>query len=659
MSIKRIDPAALDTDSTTVRSPVITSISNTQLSGTGGDTVVITGQYFQTNVSVYFGSVSANNVVRSNSNSISFSTPSLSPGTYSVYVVNQNGGTAVIPVNVYMLDAYWTPGATQIANLTTANRTINQLISLDSGTNYSLYSGSLPPGINFYSGNATVAGTISNINIDTTTYNFTIRAYHTSYGLYFNKNYSILFTATYPTWTTSANLGVITQNFYSVTVNATSDSNVTYSAVGTLPSGYSIAANTGVLSGSLISPDANYSSTTVLNLTLRATDQETNKTDKVFSLTYNPIMPTWVTDATLTVGYKSYAYSQTLSATGFGSITYALAPGSSLPTGLSLNSSTGAITGTPTDTANATFTVIATDSQTHSSAKTFNLTIYYNYITASGGNITTAGGYRTHTFNSSSNFVVTGLPPTQTVSVLVVAGGGGGGGSTGGGGGAGGYVSTTLTLSGSGTYPVIVGAGGPGATDTTPGGPYGSDGVIRPGTQGVGSSVFGYVAVGGGKGAGGASTEAGVLGGSGGGGSGGGGVGGAGTTGQGNAGGTGVASTGTTAQRGGGGGGAGGAGGSPSTGGNGITIPIVGGLGLGGGNGGGSAAATTAYGGGLGGTNSADFRNAGIVRGGNATTIGSGGGGGGGGFGGYVYYYYHAGGGNGYDGVVIIRYPYV
>lgn len=659
MSIKRIVPEAIDTDSKTIRSPIITSISNTSLSGTGGDTVVLTGAYFQQNVAVYFDESPATNVTWANSNSISFSTPTLNPGVYSVYVVNQNGGTAVLPVNVYMLDAYWTPGATQIASLTTTNRTVNKAISLDSGTNYSLYSGTLPPGINFYSGNATVAGNISNINIDTTTYNFTIRAYHTTYNLYFNKNYSIVFTATYPTWNTAANLGVISQNFYSVTVNATSDSNVTYSAVGALPAGYTIASNTGVLSGSLISPDANYSSTTVLPLTLRATDAESNKTDKEFSLTYIPIMPSWTTGSDLTMGYITVAYSTTVVATGYGAMTYSLAPGSTLPTGLSLNASTGVISGTPSVMVVKSFTIIATDGQTHSVAKTFNMTIAYNYITASGGTITTAGGYRTHTFTSSDNFSVVALPPGQTLTVLVVGGGAGGGGSTGGGGGAGGYVSTTTTLSAIGTYPVIVGAGGPGATDTGAGGPYGSDGITRAGTPGIASSVFGFVAAGGGKGAIGGGTDAGGNGSSGGGGGGGGGTGGTGTAGQGNAGGAGVASTGTTAQRGGGGGGAGGAGAAGGLGGNGITIPIQGGLGLGGGTGGGYAGGATSYGGGSGGTNSADFRNAGVVRGGAATTVGSGGGGGGGSFGGYAYYYFQAGGGAGYNGTVIIRYPYV
>ena len=63
----------------------------------------------------------------------------------------------------------------------------------------------------------------------------------------------------------------------------------------------------------------------------------------------------------------------------------------------------------------------------------------------SGGNITTSGGYRIHTFTSSANFVFT--LTAREVQYLIVAGGGGGGGHSngdyytdgGGGGGAGGY----------------------------------------------------------------------------------------------------------------------------------------------------------------------------------------------------------------------------
>jgi hypothetical protein len=100
-----------------------------------------------------------------------------------------------------------------------------------------------------------------------------------------------------------------------------------------------------------------------------------------------------------------------------------------------------------------------------------------------GGTITTSGGYRYHTFTSSSNLVVpTGF--SATAEYLLVAGGGG---SSTGGGGAGGAIDSTVSLSAQ-TYPITIGAGGSGA------------GAGANGSQGSSSTAFGNTAVGGGYG---------------------------------------------------------------------------------------------------------------------------------------------------------------
>jgi len=95
-----------------------------------------------------------------------------------------------------------------------------------------------------------------------------------------------------------------------------------------------------------------------------------------------------------------------------------------------------------------------------------------DFITATGGTVTTSGDYKYHTFNSSSNFVVSKIGsagnPTA-VGYIVTAGGGGGGHGTAGGGGAGGLrqsVPESLTITAQ-TYPITVGAGG--ATGAAPG----------------------------------------------------------------------------------------------------------------------------------------------------------------------------------------------
>ncbi len=87
---------------------------------------------------------------------------------------------------------------------------------------------------------------------------------------------------------------------------------------------------------------------------------------------------------------------------------------------------------------------------------------------ATGGTITSAGGYWIHTFTSSGTFTPT---ESLTCDYLVIAGGGGGEAGQGGGGGAGGYRTTVGTSGGGGSaetplslsatgYTVTVGAGG-------------------------------------------------------------------------------------------------------------------------------------------------------------------------------------------------------
>jgi hypothetical protein len=153
------------------------------------------------------------------------------------------------------------------------------------------------------------------------------------------------------------------------------------------------------------------------------------------------------------------------------------------------------------------------------------------YFIATGGTVTTFGSYRIHTFNSSSDFVVTAATDVTTnafagtVEYLMVGGGGaGGGGQYGGGGGAGGYKTGTLTISAT-SYGISVGAGG--VTNYA-----GSD-----------STAFSLSAIGGGYGGayggGGGQGNNGGNGGSGGGGSSNTGTGGTGTAGQGSNGGTG------------------------------------------------------------------------------------------------------------------------
>jgi hypothetical protein len=96
---------------------------------------------------------------------------------------------------------------------------------------------------------------------------------------------NILTVSDAPTWTTAAgSLGTVAQgSSISFTVAATSDSSVTYSKVsGSFPTGVSLDANTGIISGTESGSDT---SETTYSFTLRATDAESQTVDRAFSIT--------------------------------------------------------------------------------------------------------------------------------------------------------------------------------------------------------------------------------------------------------------------------------------------------------------------------------------------------------------------------------------
>jgi hypothetical protein len=140
------------------------------------------------------------------------------------------------------------------------------------------------------------------------------------------------------------------------------------------------------------------------------------------------------------------------------------------------------------------------------SGSSANVTIdgFSNYITAIGGTVITANGYRTHAFTSSDSFTLYSLavnPSFNTANILIVGSGGGGGGSNpalgpgashGGGGGAGGVLTGELTLTAN-TYTVVVGAGGLGKPQSTPS-------VVLPNSNVSQTTSFGAITVIGGGG---------------------------------------------------------------------------------------------------------------------------------------------------------------
>jgi len=161
---------------------------------------------------------------------------------------------------------------------------------------------------------------------------------------------------------------------YTITAN---NSPTSYSAAG-LPTGLSCATGTGVISGTP-------TQTGTFNVTIRATNASGTGSSS-FSLT--------VTAPTLLFPAKSFTLNSsgtTVAPTasgGFSPTGYSLV--TSLPTGLSLNSTTGIISGTPTSVGSRTVTVNGTANGVTASGT---ITITVNSLTPTLNSATTVTGY--------------------------------------------------------------------------------------------------------------------------------------------------------------------------------------------------------------------------------------------------------------------------
>jgi hypothetical protein len=138
-------------------------------------------------------------------------------------------------------------------------------------------------------------------------------------------------------------------------------------------------STSGLLSGT---PTATYASTISVTATDSATNQQQTK-NITPSLTVSNALTVTTGQSSLPIAYTSQSYSTTLAASGGSgsgytwTVTAGLTGANSLAAlNLSVNSSSGLITGTPSATGIATFTVQVTDSVNHTASAIFSITAY-------------------------------------------------------------------------------------------------------------------------------------------------------------------------------------------------------------------------------------------------------------------------------------------
>ena len=205
---------------------------------------------------------------------------------------------------------------------------------------------------------------------------------------------------------------------------------------GALPNGLTLNASTGVISGTLTAAGT-------FNFTITATDANSCPGSRPYSIVIAgpagcPVIT--VNPATLPPGVIGTLYSQTVSAIG-GTAPYTFAVSSgALPPGLTLNSATGVIAGTPNTPGQFSFTITATDANSCPGSRPYSIVIPVvpgcPFITVSPATlpaavlgtpysqtITATGGTPSSTFTVSSGALPPGLTLSQTTgSTAVISG---------------------------------------------------------------------------------------------------------------------------------------------------------------------------------------------------------------------------------------------
>jgi hypothetical protein len=144
---------------------------------------------------------------------------------------------------------------------------------------------------------------------------------------------------------------------------------------GSLPAGLSLNPSTGAITGT---PTSAGSST----FSIQVTDSSSPSLSATKSLTVKVVSPLTLSALTLPGAVQGTAYSQTLTATGGTQpFTWSVTAGSP-PAGLTLNPTTGTLSGTPKATGSSTFTVQITDSSqpAGSVSQTFSIVVVKAFL---------------------------------------------------------------------------------------------------------------------------------------------------------------------------------------------------------------------------------------------------------------------------------------
>ncbi len=301
-------------------------------------------------------------------------TPSvtLSASTFTITVTDANGQTAS---NSFLLVVNPPVSANQaVASVTlTQNHATGGVtpVTGSGGTNPLSYgiSPSLPSGLSFNTSSGAISGAPSG-PLTASVFTVTVTDVNGSTA----QNTFTLTVNAAVTATQSIASKALTQNVpagsFTPIIGGGGTGALTYSISPPLPSGLSITPSTGAISGT---PAATLSAT---SFTVTVTDSNGATASNTFLFVVNSAVAATqqIGAAFLTANHTITPFTPVTGSGGTGPLTYSISP--TLPTGLGLSSSTGAITGTPTAvSATISYTIMVTDTNGGTASVPFNLTV--------------------------------------------------------------------------------------------------------------------------------------------------------------------------------------------------------------------------------------------------------------------------------------------
>lgn len=245
---------------------------------------------------------------------------------------------------------------------------------------WSVTAGNLPPGL----GLAANTGIISGTPTSSGTYSVGLTATDAGSPAQSATVHQLQITIAQPAAKPSSSLDITTATLpdgsvsaaYTVSLGATGGTSPYHWSItaGHLPAGLSLAANTGIISGTP-------SSSGTYSLGITATDLSSPTQSETVTLTLSiaapPVTPNplSISSSGVPAGTIGLSYSSYLQATGgTAPYTWSIVSGS-LPGGLNLSSATGQISGTPNASGTSDFTVSVSDSAGSTQTKTASLSL--------------------------------------------------------------------------------------------------------------------------------------------------------------------------------------------------------------------------------------------------------------------------------------------